>query len=276
MSFLTINGVLYHYRENGNGRPLILLHGFTGSSVNWEGVTAVLSNHFRLITVDLLGHGRTDSPTEPARYHMEKASVDLIALLDKLGVAQTALLGYSMGGRLALYTAVHHPHRISRLILESASPGLADETERAARRQRDDALADQIERDGISDFVDFWESLGLWESQKRLSEETRLALRRQRLQNNPAGLADSLRGMGSGVQPSLWPQLARLNMPVLLLAGALDEKFVGINRQMAVKISTARLEIVAGAGHTIHVERPSIFNDLLLQFLNPSSRNFGK
>ncbi len=276
MPHLTINSCSYHCSENGNGRPLILLHGFTGSSVNWRRVTAVLSNHFRLITIDLLGHGRTDSPNNPARYRMEQASADLIALLDNLGVAQTALLGYSMGGRLALYTAVHHPHRISRLILESASPGLQTAVERSERRQRDEALAGQIERDGIPTFVDFWESLSLWESQKRLPEGIRLTLRRQRLQNNSKGLANTLRGMGTGVQPSLWPRLADLHMPVLLLAGALDEKFVGINRQMAAQLPSARLQIVADAGHTIHLERPSIFNHLLLQFLNQSGRNFGK
>ncbi len=264
---MQVNGVNCFVSATGKGEPLVLLHGFTGSSVNWEGVTAVLAPHFRVITLDLLGHGRTDSPSDPARYRMERAAADLIALLDTLGVEKSALLGYSMGGRLALYTAVHHPRRISRLILESAAPGLANKTERSERRRRDNTLANRIEQEGIPAFVDFWENLGLWQSQKQLSAEMRLALRRQRLQNNPVGLANSLRGMGTGVQPSLWPRLGELKMPILLLTGALDEKFVNINRQMAAQIPTAHLEIVANAGHTIHLERPSTFQNLVLSFL---------
>ncbi|MFQ5398044.1 MAG: 2-succinyl-6-hydroxy-2,4-cyclohexadiene-1-carboxylate synthase [Anaerolineae bacterium] len=280
-----VNGVDYYVTVQGHGRPLVLLHGFTGSSANWEGVTAVLAPHFRLLTIDLLGHGRTSSLPDPARYQMEKAAADVTALIQKILTAEDAknaertktprsprpqrfnLLGYSMGGRLALYIALRYPHLINALILESASPGLATETERAARRQRDEALANRVERDGVPAFVDFWEKLSLWESQKQLPEAPRLALRRQRLQNNPTGLANSLRGMGTGAQPSLWSRLGELETPVLLLAGELDAKFVGINRQMAAQIPRARLEIVAGAGHTIHLERPQVFDALVGKFL---------
>lgn len=271
-----ITEVQYHVSTKGSGKSLVLLHGFTGSSISWARHTAVLSSHFRIITIDLPGHGHTDSPSDPAGYHMEQTSADIINLLAELGVTQTALLGYSMGGRLALYIALHYPQLVQALILESASPGLATAVEQTERQQRDNALADRIERDGIASFVNFWEQLPLWESQQRLPQETRLALRRQRLQNNPIGLANSLRGMGTGAQPSLWPRLNELQIPVLLLAGAWDEKFVYINQQMAAHMPTARLKIVADAGHTIHWERPSLFNDLLIQFLNPSSRDFGE
>ena len=275
-----VNGVNYFVSATEEGEPLVLLHGFTGSSANWEGITAVFAPHFRVITIDLLGHGRTDSPPDPARYNIEKAAADISALMQTLLPAPRPplpiLFGYSMGGRLALTIALHYPHLVQALILESASPGLATEAERAERRRRDEVLANRIEREGIRPFVNFWEGLPLWDSQKNLPDEARQALRRQRLQNNPAGLANSLRGMGTGVQPSLWPRLGELKMPVLLLAGALDEKFVNINQQMAVQIPTAQLKIVANAGHTIHGERPATFNDFLLQFLSPSSRNFSE
>ncbi len=279
--FVQVNGVDYFVTATGNGRPLALLHGFTGSSANWEVVTAVLAPHFRVIAIDLLGHGRTASPPDPTRYQMEKAAADVTEIIQHTLSAFSAplrfnLLGYSMGGRLALYIALHYPHLIQSLILESASPGLAVEAERAARRQRDNALADRIERDGIPAFVDFWEKLPLWESQKQLPDEKRLALRRQRLQNNPTGLANSLRGMGTGVQPSLWSRLGELEMPVLLLAGALDEKFVGINRQMAAQMPTAQLAVVPDAGHIVHLERPSVFQHLLASFLYQSSGDFGE
>ncbi|HFQ93930.1 MAG TPA: 2-succinyl-6-hydroxy-2,4-cyclohexadiene-1-carboxylate synthase [Anaerolineae bacterium] len=264
---LNIRGCRYFVTTQGNGRPLLLLHGFTGSSQNWQAITPALSSRYRVAAVDLLGHGRTDSPPDPARYQMAEAASDLIAILDELGAAQVDLLGYSMGGRLALYTTVHHPRRINRLILESASPGLKTEQERRERRQRDNALADRIEREGIEAFVNFWEGLPLWDSQKGLAAAARQNLRKQRLQNNPVGLANSLRGMGTGIQPSLWEQLGNLKMPVHLIAGALDDKFAEINRQMVRQIPTARLEIAPDAGHTVHLERPLLFQGKVLEFL---------
>lgn len=261
---LTLNGIRYAVRTAGRGASLLLLHGFTGSSANWQPHLPVLSADRRIIAPDLIGHGRSHAPADPNRYAMPRAAADLIALLDELDVAQTALLGYSMGGRLALYTAVHHPDRISHLILESASPGLPTAAERQARQQRDDALADWIETNGIEAFVDRWEALPLWASQAQLPAAKRQTLRTQRLQNDPAGLANSLRGMGTGVQPPLWAALGQVTLPVLLIAGALDEKFVAINRQMAQQLPNARLEIVAGAGHTVHLERPSFFQQVVL------------
>lgn len=263
-STLTIRGCRYFVTAQGHGRPLLMLHGFTGSSQSWRELIPTLSSRFQVITVDLLGHGRTDSPPDPTRYQMAEATADLLAILSELNVARADLLGYSMGGRLALYTAVHYPHRINRLVLESASPGLKSEQERQERRQRDNALADRIEREGIESFVNFWEQLSLWDSQKQLDTAVRQKLREQRLQNNPAGLANSLRGMGTGSQPSLWGQLGNLTMPVLLQTGELDGKFTAINRQMAAQMPTAQLKIIPNAGHTVHLERPSLFSQILL------------
>lgn len=256
MPHLSINGVTYYVEIHGAGRPLLLLHGFTGSSQNWQAVLPGLTAHYQVILVDVLGHGRTASPPDENRYTIDRVAADLIALLDEWGYAAVGLLGYSMGGRLALFTAVTYPHRISHLILESASPGLATAVERQARVAQDRELADWIEANGLEAFVNRWEQLPLWASQQQLSPEIRQQLRQQRLQNNPVGLANSLRGMGTGAQPSLWEQLAALTIPTLLLAGELDPKFVTINRQMAALLPDAHLEIVPGAGHTVHLERP--------------------
>ncbi|MCL4834580.1 MAG: alpha/beta fold hydrolase, partial [Caldilineaceae bacterium] len=170
-------------------------------------------------------------------------------------------------GRLALYFALHYPEKVTSLILESASPGLATPEERAARTASDNALAMRIEREGIPAFVAFWEALPLWRSQARLPASVQQWLHEQRLGNSPTGLAHSLRGMGSGVQPSLWERLGELDMPVLLLAGEEDEKFVAINRQMAQRIPHARLEIVPRAGHTLHLEQPAVFQRAVCSFL---------
>ncbi|HRQ40027.1 MAG TPA: 2-succinyl-6-hydroxy-2,4-cyclohexadiene-1-carboxylate synthase [Chloroflexota bacterium] len=256
MPELFVDGVTYYFEVHGGGRPLLLLHGFTGSSQNWQPVLAGLVTHYQVILVDVLGHGRTASPPDETRYAIDRVAADLIALMDECGYEAVDLLGYSMGGRLALATAVTYPHRVSRLILESASPGLATAAERQARVVQDRELADWIEANGIEAFVNRWEQLSLWDSQKQLPPEIRQELRQQRLQNNPVGLANSLRGMGAGAQPSLWEQLPGLTIPTLLLAGELDTKFEAINRQMAALLPNAHLEIVLGAGHTVHWERP--------------------
>jgi 2-succinyl-6-hydroxy-2,4-cyclohexadiene-1-carboxylate synthase len=171
-----------------------------------------------------------------------------------------------MGGRLALYFALHYPHRLRSLLLESSSPGLATAEERSARRQRDDELATWIEAHEITAFVARWEALPLWSSQTAVSTAKRSALRAQRRQNSRRGLANSLRGMGTGVQPPLWDNLPQLTLPVQLISGALDQKFVQINKKMAALLPAARLNIVPEAGHTVHWERPEFFAKIVEMF----------
>jgi 2-succinyl-6-hydroxy-2,4-cyclohexadiene-1-carboxylate synthase len=278
-----VNGTSYFYEITDENRSLslsknrslslskcILLHGFTGSTQNWQPLLPAFSPHFQILTLDILGHGRSASPPDPTRYHLAQVASDIITLLNQQTPSfnQPAhLLGYSMGGRLALYLAAHYPQRFRSLILESASPGLQTEAERAERRQSDNILADRIEREGIEAFVDFWESLPLWTSQEQLSTEMRASLHQHRLQNNPIGLANSLRGMGTGTQPSLWQKLPNLHLPVLLLTGELDKKFVGIGQEMASLISQAQHITIPNAGHTIHLEQPEHYIENVVRFL---------
>jgi 2-succinyl-6-hydroxy-2,4-cyclohexadiene-1-carboxylate synthase len=249
------------------GAPLVLLHGFTGGAENWRPLSAAWAGRFRTIAVDLLGHGRSDAPADPARYRMERCVADLAAALDQLGQPGVSVLGYSMGGRIALHFAAAYPERVRALVLESASPGLAAPEERAARVAADEALARQLERDGLEAFVDYWERLPLFASQARLPESVRAVQRAQRLCNNPQGLANSLRGLGTGAQPSLWERLPELHAPTLLVAGALDAKFTAIARQMAAALPAAQLASVPEAGHTVHLERPDVFATLVADFL---------
>jgi 2-succinyl-6-hydroxy-2,4-cyclohexadiene-1-carboxylate synthase len=267
LSRLAINGVHYNFEEAGEGSPLLLLHGFTGSEATWESNLPAFKPYFRVVTVDLPGHGASDAPADPQCYSIEQTAAAIAAILDSLKIAKAAVLGYSMGGRVALYFAVHYPERVERLILESASPGLPTGQERADRAASDEALAGFIEQKGLVAFVDHWEKLPLFASQANLPEEVRAALRRQRLQNRPTGLAHSLRGIGTGQQPSLWENLAGLSCPALLLTGELDPKFKAIGQQMQVRLPAARLEIVGGAGHTIHLEKPREFENLVKGFL---------
>jgi len=247
---------------------LVLLHGFMGNTANWAAHFPLFTPYYRTIAVDLLGHGQTEAPADPARYSIEQSASDLAGLLTTIAPGPVNLLGYSMGGRLALYFAITYPYLVQRLILESASPGLADPEAQQARVQQDEQLAAQIETQGLAAFVEAWERLPLFASQQALPEVVHTHLREQRQRNRPQGLANSLRGMGTGAQPSLWTELAGLPMPTLLLVGDLDQKFKELATQMASHLPNATVAIVPDAGHTVHLEQPQAFQAQVLTFLN--------
>ena len=269
-----VNNVSIGVEERGtrNQPTLVLLHGFTGSAASWgKHLDSFASSGFRVIALDMLGHGQSDVPADPRRYAIEYCEADILAVLTALGVREheAIVLGYSMGGRIALYTTFSGFFRA--LILESASPGLADPLERIQRRNSDEQLADRIERDGIEAFVEYWEQLPLFASQRRLPYEQQRVLHEQRLANRPAGLANSLRGVGTGTQPALQERLTTLAIPVLLLAGILDTKFCAIAHYMAQALPNAEVAIVPDAGHAIHVEQPGLFDALVIDFCKTTS-----
>ena len=144
-----------------------------------------------------------------------------------------------MGGRLALSYAMEYPHRVRKLILESSSPGLKTEEERKNRQIQDHKLAQFILDKGIESFVDYWENIPLFSTQKSLPEAKQQEIRKQRLQNSPTGLANSLKGMGSGAQPSWWDRLSEFEVETLLLTGSLDQKFCSIAEQMVREMKKA-------------------------------------
>ena len=244
---------------------ILLLHGFTGSRKNWFFLAPKLVElGYTVVVPDILGHGESDAPEDAEAYRMERITADILSHFPQ----PITVLGYSMGGRLALYMAVNFPEKVNRLILESSSPGLADSTERQARIESDNALADLILENGIEAFVNRWEAVPLFASQKRLPAERQKGLRAQRLGNRPIGLANSLRGMGTGQQPSLWDDLDQLQIPILLLAGDLDRKFVAIGKQMLTQLPNANLQIIEDAGHTIHFEKPTLYAKLMCEWLS--------
>lgn len=268
MSRIQVNGLGLNVERAGDGPPLLLLHGFTGSSATWEPHFAALGERFSIIAVDLIGHGRSEVPADPARYRMERCVEDLVALLDALGIDRTMLLGYSLGGRVALHLTLDAPERVSRLILESASPGIPDSAARADRVRADEALADKIEREGLATFIDMWERLPLFASQAQLSPEIWERQRTARLASNATGLANSLRGMGAGAMEPVVDRLGEISVPTLLIAGELDGKYCALGRQMAAAIPGARLAIVSDAGHAVHLEQPDAFDRLVVDFLS--------
>lgn len=272
MTRYVVDGLRYNVERSGAGPTLVLLHGFTGSVATWAPFRPILAARFDTVAIDLPGHGASDAPPDPERYRTPRVVDDLAALLERLGVERAAWCGYSMGGRVALHFGVARPARVSALILEGASPGIVDVGERAARVSADTALAATIERNGVPAFVDRWEALPLFASQSRLAPATRAALRQQRLRASATGLARSLRGMGQGVEPPVHDRLHDLDLPALLLAGALDPKFERLARDMAACMPRARVAVIPGAGHATHLERPDDFLRETLAFLDDALR----
>ena len=258
------SGHHYHIWIRGAGDPLVLLHGFSGAASTWSAVTERLADCCQCFAIDLLGHGESDAPADIASYRMGAVAADIVDLLDELGLTKPNLLGYSMGGRLALYLALQYPDRFGALILESASPGLADEGARADRRRRDGDLADNIAGNGIASFVDYWESLPIWATQ---SERQIRAQRSQRLANRPWGLANGLRGMGTGAQPNLWLRLPNLRARAGLIVGEYDKKFRRTNQLMALAMPQSSLSVIPAAGHNTHLENPDAFCQALRSLL---------
>ena len=262
----------WYVSVRGQGHPILMLHGFTGSADSWTNVAQALENRFQCIAVDITGHGRTSAPIDISAYNMETVCADLLQVMSRLGYEKFHVLGYSMGGRLALYLALTAPWRVRSLCLESASPGLQTEEERKQRRASDERLADEIERYGVEAFVNKWERLPLFATQSRLPEQVRRLQRQIRLSQRKVGLANSLRGMGTGAQPNLWGRLQELNMPVLLVTGALDDKFCKIAERMLQGIPTARYITIADAGHTVHMEQCAGYVDAVAGFFAHSER----
>ncbi|WP_409251751.1 2-succinyl-6-hydroxy-2,4-cyclohexadiene-1-carboxylate synthase [Bacillus sp. SCS-153A] len=266
VKMLYIDGIQYHVEVKGKGEPIVLLHGFTGDSSTWNEILPYLEN-YKTIAIDLLGHGSTDSPGDPDRYRIEQAVADLKVILDELDIEEVSLLGYSMGGRIALAFTAAYPERVKALILESSSPGLKTVSERRLRVSADKKLADMILSEGLINFVDYWENIPLFSSQKKLSSSKQEEIRLNRLSQNPVGLANSLKGMGTGRQPSYWEALRNLPIKMLFITGELDSKFCRIAKEMENGAQNACIEEIEGAGHALHVEEPEKFGTIVREFL---------
>lgn len=252
----------------GSGAPLVLLHGFTGSAQSWGEFGTILAQSFTTIAVDIVGHGRSDAPALLDHYRMPRAAADAVRAVALAGYPRAHWLGYSMGGRTALHVAAAFPEAVERLVLIGASPGIEDPDERAARVAADEALAERIEREGIEAFVDYWENIPLFATQRRLPPEVRARIRAGRLASAPTGLAMSLRGMGAGAQAPLHARLGTMTVPTLVLAGGDDTKYVEVGRSIAAAMPYARFECIPGAGHAAHLEAPGACAATVRSFLH--------
>lgn len=267
MTRVEIDGADYDVQVGGDGPPLMLIHGFTGRGSDWAPFLPDLLRARTTLTVDLLGHGDSESPADPARHAVERQAADLAGILRRLGFVPADVVGYSLGARVALRMAVAEPNVAARLFLESPSAGIADLTGRATRRAADEQLAQLLDREGIEAFVDRWENLPLFAAEQAMPAAERARLHAARLRNRPEGLAASLRGAGQGAMEPIHDRLHSVTAPTLVLAGALDEAGSDRARAIAAGIPGARLAILEGIGHAPHREAPGRFKSLLLDFL---------
>ena len=244
-----------HAERRGSGPPIAMVHGFTQTRLCWGPIAADLERDHELVLVDAPGHGRSSA-----------VAADLVGgghLIAQAGGPAT-YLGYSMGGRFLLHTALDTPEAVRGLVLIGATAGIEDATDRAARMRDDQARALRIEEIGVEAFLDEWLSLPMFAG---LSPEA--ACRAERLENTPSGLAGSLRLAGTGSQVPTWDRLHTLVMPVLVVAGADDHKFVALGERLAEAIGeNASFGTIAGAGHTAHLEQPERFLATLHRWLD--------
>ncbi len=238
---------------------LVLLHGFAGTHRTWDGVLRLLdTERYTPLALDLPGHGQAGAGRSPG----ESAAITFAACVERVlsfSPAHFALCGYSLGGRVALHVALAAPERVSRLVLLSSTAGIADATERSARRAADDALAEDLEQRPFDEFMDRWQAQPLFAADP---PQVHAQMRAEQQCNDPLALAAVLRGIGTGVMTPLWDRLQELRMPVTVLVGERDQRFHVPARRMVELLPDGELSIVPG-GHRLPLENPRAVADAL-------------
>lgn len=258
----------HEFKESS--KSLFLLHGFTGSSEDWNPLLPGIDSGFNKVAVDLIGHGKSDSPVDPALYTWESQVDQLNSIITHLTKEKVILLGYSMGGRLALCYTSTYPERVAGLILESTSPGIRDRRQRNKRIKDDEELAKYISSHSIAEFIEVWTNKEIFGTLLRFSDKKRNEIKRKKLGNTITGLTNSLSGFGTGKMPDIYPYIKKSSVKTLLLTGELDSKFTGINKNLVQNFPSAKHEIIKNAGHAIHLEEPEKFLTAVNRFIkNP-------
>ncbi|MCH7789509.1 MAG: 2-succinyl-6-hydroxy-2,4-cyclohexadiene-1-carboxylate synthase, partial [Acidobacteria bacterium] len=252
--------------DRGDSPTVVLTHGFTGDMSSMFALAERLAGGRRVIVPDLIGHGGSAVPDDPAPYRFAESAEQILSLVTELSSGPFDIVGYSMGGRLALQLAVSYPDQVRSVCLIGATPGIADSVERKARVDADAELAKRIETHGVEAFVEHWEGLPLFASQASLTAEVRRSIHIQRLSNDPGGLAMSLRGSGTGSMPALHDALAQSQVAMCWITGELDAKFSEIAAQVCATNQLFESVVIPDAGHAAHIERPAAVTDAITSF----------
>lgn len=258
---IEINNYPYEVEITGSGTPTwVFLHGFMGSYADFEKINP----QGTCIKINLFGFGKHAPLIEKGEmFHMKHQVDSLAKLFKKLKLKAINLVGYSMGGRLALSLALDHPELIHHLFLEGATAGIDDSLIREQRVAADMVKAQQIRLLGLEQFVKQWEELPMFASQKLLPKTQQKFMHDQRVNHQAMNVINSLRYMGTGSQPNNWPKLPEFKVPVTLIVGAKDTKFQQLAEKMARKIPNSTIVKIADAGHNVHFEKPTQFIEAL-------------
>ncbi|HEX4338146.1 MAG TPA: 2-succinyl-6-hydroxy-2,4-cyclohexadiene-1-carboxylate synthase [Polyangiaceae bacterium] len=241
-----------------------LLHGFTGSPNSFRKVTtALVENDFRVEAPPLVGHGALDD----ASVTDFEGEVERLARQLRARAERMHLVGYSLGGRMAIGLLCRHPGLFTGATLVSAQPGLTAAAARLDRRAADETWCNLLKTQGVEAFVDAWEEVPLFASQTELPADVRDAQRAERLAHDPNGLVRSLRTCGLGEMPSYWEALSAIRVPTTLVVGSHDAKFAALAEQMRDHLPQAKLRLIPDAGHNVVLEKPSALLEILLESL---------
>lgn len=249
--------------------PLVLLHGFAQGATSFKPLLPVLSRTFRVLRLDLPGHGET-RPRHEVKFDWPRLCGNLHEAVAQLDERPAHWFGYSQGGRVALMAALAQPERVHSLALLGASTGIADPSERARRTESDRLLAQNITRRGLEWFTQYWEALPIFATQRDLPEPIRTHIRDERNACDPHGLALALETYGTATMPDCFAQLTAWTKPLWLGAGELDAKFVASNARSAAAAHASLLyhATFPAAGHAAHLERPVEFTQSLIAFFS--------
>jgi pimeloyl-ACP methyl ester carboxylesterase len=249
MPHLNRDGVELYYEVHGEGPALLLTHGYAASSHMWARQVAPFSQHFKLITWDMRGHGRTSSPDDPSAYSEEATVADMAALLDVVGAEQAIIGGLSLGGYMSLAFHLVHPKRARALLIIDTGPGFRNDEAREGWNVRARMTGDKWESDGLA-------RLAKGGLEQRKAPHT-----------SASGLALAARGMLAQRDARVINSLPGINVPSLVVVGAKDEPFLRASDYMAGKIPGAKKAVIPDAGHAANIDQPDLFNEAVLSFL---------
>jgi 3-oxoadipate enol-lactonase len=262
MPHLSIKGLDIHYKERGQGFPVVLIHGYTGNLRNWALQVRALAQTYRTISPDLRGHGLSVKPTRREDYSLELFAADVYGLLDALAVRECYLVGHSMGGMVAQEFMLRHPEMVRALVLVDT----AADVPQAMPWQERARLLELARTDGMEAvFEEMAHSPPLGSQLVEDNPELIDVWREQFLMTSLEGYLYC--GQAIGNRRPLLEELSQIRVPTLIICGELDEPFLEPSQRMHQRIAGSELVIIAGAGHTPTLEKPSEFNEALLSFL---------
>lgn len=256
--------IVYNVKVQGNGIPIVFLHGFSENMSTFKHLDCT---GYMKILIDIIGHGRTQSPKEMRYYDVDYLVDAINYIIHTITDKKYILYGYSMGGRIALAYALKYQKEMAKLLLESSSYGIEDQQMRKNRYESDCRLADNIRRNKIEWFESYWSNIAIFKTQEKLNENVKNEIKKIRLSNNITGLSNSLIGFSQGKVACLKSELHKLNIDVIYVSGESDSKYTAIGENFTKLIRNIMHICVKSSGHNVHMEKTKSINRLLNEIL---------